>query len=220
MKTIMIAEDDPIIQQELKQLLENAGYQVLVIQQFDNMLHELLHQQFDLLLLDINLPKINGEMILHDFRKKSVLPFFMVTSRVNEADEVLSMSYGADDYITKPYNPTILLLRIANIFKRMETRSDCLDYHGMKVYPGKGLLVKDDQVMELTKNEMLVFFCLLKNKGNIVSRDELMTELWNNEEYVNENALTVNISRLRTKLEAVGLKDVIETRKKQGYRLI
>lgn len=219
MKTVMIVEDDPIIQQELRVLLENAGYQAKVINQFDDILNELLHQSYDLLLLDINLPKINGEMILHDFRKSSDIPVIMVTSRVNEVDEVLSMSYGADDYITKPYNPAILLLRIANIFKRMEKRSDSLAYHDIKVYPEKGLLVKDNESIELTKNEMLIFVCLLRNCGNIVSRDELMTELWNSEEYVNENALTVNISRLRTKLEALGLKSVIETKKKQGYRL-
>lgn len=219
MKTIMIVEDDQVMQEELKQLLENSDYQVIVLKQFDDTLGELTHQQFDLLLLDINLPKINGEMILHAFRKVSDLPVIMLTSRTSEADEVLSMSYGADDYITKPYNPTILLLRIANIFKRMEKSRDCLNYRGIQVYQGKGILVKDQQVIELTKNEMLIFVCLLMNQGNIVSRDQLMTELWNNEEYVNENALTVNISRLRTKLEAAGMNHVIETKKKQGYRL-
>lgn len=219
MKTVMIIEDDQLIQEELRQLLENAGYKTVTLNRFDHILADIQECVFDMLLLDISLPFINGQMILHEVRKHSDVPVIMLTSRINETDEVLSMSYGADDYITKPYNPTILLLRIANIFKRMEKRSDCLDYHGLKVYQGKGLLVKGNYTIELTKNEMLIFSCLLRSYGNIVSRDELMTELWNNEEYVNENALTVNISRLRTKLETLGLKGVIETKKKQGYRL-
>lgn len=219
MKTVMIVEDDQFIREELIQLLESAGYQTIALDHFEHTLHDIQECSFDLLLLDINLPYLNGEMILHELRKNSEVPVIMVTSRVSETDEVISMSYGADDYITKPYHPTILLLRIANIFKRLEKRSDCLDYQGMKVYQNKGLLVKANQTIELTKNEMLIFSCLLHNCGNIVSRDELMTELWNNEEYVNENALTVNISRLRTKLEALGMKGVIETKKKQGYRL-
>lgn len=220
MKTIMIVEDDQTIREELKELLETSGYRTLILEQFDNTLKDILNSQFDLLLLDINLPYINGEMILREIRKESNVPIIMVTSRVQETDEVLSMSYGADDYITKPYNPTILLLRIANIFKRMESKVDFEYYNGIKVYQSKGLLIKDEKQLELTKNEMIIFFCLLAHRGNIVSRDNLMTELWNNEEYVNENALTVNISRLRAKLESFGIKDAIETRKKLGYRLL
>ena len=159
-------------------------------------------------------------MLLKEYRKVSNTPVIILTSRVGEADEVLSMSYGADDYITKPYNPTILLLRIANIFKRMENNTNVFSYDDIKVYPSKGLLIKDDKELDLTKNEMIIFTCLLNHRGDIVSRDELMTELWNNEEYVNENALTVNISRLRAKLEDFGVLKAIETRKGQGYKLL
>ena len=213
MKTIMIVEDEKSIRDELKTLLETSGYKVILLERFDNTLEDILKSKFDLLLLDINLPKMNGETLLKEFRKQSNIPVIMVTSRVGETDEVLSMSYGADDYITKPYNPTILLLRISNIFKRMEKSADFLTYDDIKVYQNKGLLVKDDKELDLTKNEMIIFSCLLSNRGNIVTRDELMTELWNNEEYVNENALTVNISRLRAKLEEFGIENAIETRK-------
>lgn len=120
----------------------------------------------------------------------------MVTSKNNEIDEVLSMSYGADDYITKPYNPTILLLRISNIFKRLDNINDIINYKDLKISISKGILSTDDKDILLTKNEMIIFSYLLNNKDRIVSRDELMTELWNNEEYINDNALTVNISRL------------------------
>lgn len=220
MKTIMIVEDEKTIRDELKELLETSGYKVIVLNQFNNLLEDVLNSKFDLLLLDINLPNINGEFLLREFRKVSNLPVIMVTSRVKETDEVLSMSYGADDYITKPYNPTILLLRIANIFKRMENNRNSSYYDGIKVYQNKGILEKKDQVLDLTKNEMIIFSLLLRNRGNIVTRDALMTELWNNEEYVNENALTVNISRLRAKLEEFGIHNAIETRKGQGYKLL
>ena len=220
LKTIMVVEDDNTIRDELKELLESSGYKAILLERFDNTLDDILNNKFDLLLLDINLPNINGELILHEFRKKSNTPVIIVTSRVKETDEVLSMSYGADDYITKPYNPTILLLRIANIFKRMENNTNKSYYDGVLVYQNKGMLVKDDKELDLTKNEMIIFSCLLSNRGNIVTRDELMTELWNNEEYVNENALTVNISRLRAKLEEFGIENAIETRKGQGYKLL
>ena len=220
MKTIVVVEDEKTIRDELKALLETSGYKAILLEKFDNTLENILNNKFDLLLLDINLPNVNGELILREFRKKSNIPVIMVTSRVKETDEVLSMSYGADDYITKPYNPTILLLRIANIFKRMENNTSTSYYDDVKVYQNKGLLVKDDKELDLTKNEMIIFSCLLSNRGNIVTRDELMTELWNNEEYVNENALTVNISRLRAKLEEFGIENAIETRKGQGYKLL
>ena len=220
LKTIMIIEDEKTIRNELKELLEASGYRVIVLDKFDNVLEDILNRKFDLLLLDINLPRINGEFLLKEIRKKSNVPIIMVTSKVGETDEVLSISYGADDYITKPYNPTILLLRIANIFKRMEKSSDFLTYDNVKVYQNKGILIQDDEILDLTKNEMIIFSYLLNNRGNIVSRDELMTELWNNEEYINENALTVNISRLRAKLESFGIEKAIETRKGQGYKLL
>ena len=144
----------------------------------------------------------------------------MVTSRANETDEILSISYGADDYITKPYSPTILLLRIQNIFKRLDNSTEVLKYKDLEVSISRGILSKENQILELTKNEMLIFQHLLNNQNRIVSRDELMTILWNNEEYINDNALTVNISRLRSKLEDFGYPNAIETRKGQGYILL
>ena len=129
-------------------------------------------------------------------------------------------SYGADDYITKPYNPTILLLRIAAVLKRMEGSQNTASYRDAEVNFSKGTISKGDQEMVLTKNEMIIFQLLLANREKIVSRDEIMTDLWDNDEFVNDNALTVNISRLRGKLADLGYDDAIETRKKQGYRLV
>lgn len=191
-----------------------------MLEKFTNAKEDIKSMTLDLILLDINLPNINGEMLLKEIRKESNIPVIMVTSRVCEVDEVLSMSYGADDYITKPYNPTILLLRIQNIFKRMENNRDDLFYDDIVVNPKKGILEKNGKVLELTKNEMIIFTYLLNNRGRIVNRDDLMTDLWNNNEFINDNALTVNISRLRNKLQDFGLENKIETRKGQGYKLL
>ncbi len=220
MKKILIIEDEEIIRNELKTLLENSGYNVLLIDKFVDIENTIKSIKADLILLDINLPNINGEMLLKELRKTSNIPVIMVTSRVGEIDEVLSMSYGADDYITKPYNPTVLLLRIQNIFKRMENNRDALFYDDIIVNPQKGILECGNKVIELTKNEMIIFTYLLSNRGKIVTRDALMTDLWNNDEFINDNALTVNISRLRSKLQSFGLENKIETRKGQGYKLI
>lgn len=219
-KKILIVEDDSSMQEELKDLLENASYDVLILNDFLHAKEYILKTNPDLVLLDVNIPYLNGELLLKELRKESSVPVIILTSRASEIDEVLSISYGADDFITKPYNPTILLLRIQNVFKRVNQVKDKLKYRDLDVYQNRGVLTKDNLSIELTKNEMIIFLYLLNNQNRIVSRDELMSELWNNEEYINDNALTVNISRLRTKLKDFGYSDVIETRKRQGYILL
>ena len=218
-KKILIVEDDSSMQEELKDLLENASYDALILNDFLHAKEYILKTNPDLVLLDVNIPYLNGELLLKELRKESSVPVIILTSRASEVDEVLSISYGADDFITKPYNPTILLLRIQNVFKRVNQVKDKLKYRDLDVYQNRGVLTKDNLSIELTKNEMIIFLYLLNNQKRIVSRDELMSELWNNEEYINDNALTVNISRLRTKLKDFGYSDVIETRKGQGYIL-
>ena len=219
MKKIFIVEDDRSIVSELEALLIHAGYAVEVLKDFQNALEEILRVLPDLILLDINIPYLNGEVLLQNLRKVSNIPVIMVTSRASEVDEVLSMSYGADDYITKPYNPTILLLRIQAVLKRSEKVLDVVSFKDVVVYLQKGMSKKGDIEVYLTKNEMIIFNYLLNHQNVIVTRDELMTDLWNNNEYINDNALTVNISRLRAKLKEVGLGEVIETRKGMGYFL-
>lgn len=219
MTKIKIIEDDLSIANELKEILENAGYLAEVTEDFSTILDQRRKEQPDLILLDINLPKINGEILLQQIRKESNIPVIMVTSKNTEVDEVLSMSYGADDYITKPYNPTILLLRIGAVLKRSERSTDKIFYHNLEVIPQKGIINQESKEIILTKNEMIIFLYLLQHQGKIVTRDELMTDLWNNDEYINDNALTVNISRLRSKLKEIGYEEAIETRKGQGYIL-
>ena len=220
MKKIMIVEDDEVIKDELSELLKNSSYLVESVKNFEKAKEEIFKYNPDLILLDINIPYLNGELLLKEIRKESSVPVIMVTSKSGEIDEALSITYGADDYITKPYNPTILLLRIQNIFKRINQNNNALKYKDIIVDLNKSELKKDDKVLVLTKNEMIIFSYLLNNKEKIVSRDELMTYLWNNEEYINDNALTVNISRIRSKLSNFGYENIIETRKGQGYILL
>ena len=221
MKKILIIEDDESVRSELKELLSNAGYEALALEDYTNMLEDILMIRPDLVLLDINIPYMNGEVLLKTLRKESDIPVIMVTSKNTEIDEVLSISYGADDYITKPYNPTILLLRIGAVLKRGEKNiTDVILYHDLSIEIKKGIVKKSSEEIVLTKNEMIIFLYLYERMGSIVTRDELMTELWNNDEYINDNALTVNISRLRSKLRELGVEDAIETRKGLGYILL
>lgn len=219
MKKILIVEDDKTIQNELFELLKNSGYLPSILTDYQNSKDHILKSSPDLILLDINIPYINGELLLKELRKETNIPIIMVTSRISETDEIISMSYGADDYITKPYNPTILLFRISNIFKRFENKSNILKYKDLEINLSKGLIRKNNTTTYLTKNETIIFSYLLNNQDRIVSRDEIMTDLWNNEEYINDNALTVNISRLRNKLSNLGYENIIETRKGLGYIL-
>lgn len=220
MMTIMIVEDEEMIREELSSLLESAGYSVIAPTDFQNVTKQVLDVKPDLLLLDIQLPGVNGEVVLKTIREHSSLPVIMVTSRNTEIDEVLSMSYGADDYITKPYNPTLLLLRVQAVLKRTQNvKNEEITYEDIHVDMKKGVLKTGDLEEVLTKNEMLIFSYLLNHRQGIVSRDELMTTLWDHKEYISDNALTVNISRLRKKLKNLGHENAIETRKGQGYIL-
>ena len=142
MTKIKIIEDDLSIASELKEILDRSGYLVEVTEDFSTILDQIKQEQPNIILLDINLPKINGAVLLQQIRKESNVPVIMLTSKNSEVDEVLSMSYGADDYITKPYNPTILLLRIGAVLKRTERKVEKLLYRDLEVIPEKGILKK------------------------------------------------------------------------------
>ena len=196
MNNILIVEDDITLREELSELLVNAGYETSIITDFSNSIQTVTNSAADLILLDINLPEINGEQLLKEIRRNSDTPVIMLTSRTSELDEVLSMSFGA------------------------ATKTESVQqYHDVDVNIAKGIIARGSAEQVLTKNEMIIFQQLLDKQGMIVTRDVLMTALWDNDEYVNDNALSVNISRLRSKLAELGLENAIETRKKQGYIL-
>lgn len=217
---ILIIEDEIELREELKVLLDENGYEGIILESFENIKQDTLSVNPDLILLDIKIPYINGQQLLKEIRKESDVPIIMVTSKNTEMDEVLSMSYGADDYITKPYNPVLLLLRIEAILKRVNKSNNNLSYNNVKVNLLKSTLEYEDKELLLSKNEMSIFYFMLMNKEKIVSRDAIMNYLWGNDRFIDDNTLTVNINRLRKKLETIDLKGVIETRREQGYILI
>ena len=218
MSRILVVEDDNKLRGELTLYLKNNGYEVSEILDFKHSVDIILAGNADLILLDITLPGIDGEYICKEVRKSSDIPIIMLTSRNNEMDELLSINYGADDYVTKPYNPRILIARIEALLKRANKNfSDVIFYNGLKLNISKSTFSYNDKEIDLSKNELKILHFLLKNKSRIVSRDELMDYLWDNNEFVDDNTLTVNINRLRKKLESVELKNFIETKRGQGY---
>lgn len=222
MKKIIVIEDDKVLREALTALLRENGYEVCRIVKFEKTEQQIAEEKADLVLLDIILPGTNGQEILRNLRRISDIPVIMLTSKTGETDEILAMSYGADDYITKPYNPALLLLKIEALFRRLKPKENQeeLEYRGVFLNPLKSTLHYQDREIVLSKNEISIFHYLLKNRGKIVSRNELMDYLWDCNDFVDDNTLTVNINRLRKKLEEIELTGVIETRRRQGYILI
>ena len=222
MKKILIIEDDKTISDELKILLDDNGYDSYQLFNFHQVAKQIIEFDPDLVLLDIVLPGTNGQTILKEIRKESNLPVIMLTSKTGDINEIMSMSYGADDYITKPYNPTLLLLRIETLFRHLDDQgsNDQIEYNQMTINLLKSTLTYKDNEIILSKNELTILYYLIKNHGKIVSRDELMDHLWDYSDFVDDNTLTVNINRLRKKMKNLGILDSIETRRKQGYILL
>ena len=222
MKKILIIEDDEKLRCELETFLNKNGFVATSLNKFDNAVEDILNEKADLLLLDINLPYTDGEFICKEIRKTSNVPIIMVTSRDSEMDELLSLNYGADQYVTKPYNIQILLAKIVGLLKRNQNAGnnpDKIDCGEFVLNTAGRIIEKEDNKVELTKNEYKILEYLVLHRQQVISRDEIMDYLWESEEFVDDNTLNVNIKRLRTKLEELGLIDQIETRRGQGYLL-
>lgn len=222
MARILIVEDDKKLRNELEIFLNNNGYQAYSLETFENTISDILNMNPDLILLDINLPGADGQYICKELRKKSNMPIIIITSRDNELDELLSINYGADHYITKPFNIQILLAKITSILRRTNITTDISDKIDAKDFIlniSKSTIEREDKWVELTKNEFRILKFLVQNREKIVSREEIMECLWDNESFVDDNTLTVNINRVRTKLEDLGLKELLETKRGQGYML-
>lgn len=219
MAKIMIVEDNERIRIELSTYLSNNGYEVVAIDSFNNVVFDVLDSDVDCLLLDLNLPDIDGHYIAKEIRKVSDLPIIVITSRSSNIDELLSISIGADDFISKPYDLQILLARLENLLRRANkvNQNYYLEINGVKLDLEKALICKDNFNLELTKNEMLILSYLIKNKNKIVKRNDLMNHLWGGDSFIDENTLTVNINRLRNKLEDIGVSDLIQTKRGMGY---
>ncbi|MBU5674903.1 response regulator transcription factor [Alkaliphilus sp. MSJ-5] len=219
MQKIIIIEDTETIREELKIFLSKYGYEVDAPDDFSNIVEYIYRSNADLILLDINLPVFDGYHICREVRKNSDVPIIVVTSRDSETDELMSMNLGADDFITKPYNTQILLARISAVLKRTSKSnpSDVLEYNDIKLNLLNGSIIYKGNTEQLTKNEIKILSYLIKYKGTIVSREALMEHLWNSDVFIDDNTLSVNVTRLRKTLEDIGVKDVIETRRGLGY---
>ena len=223
MQTILIVEDDERLREELEIFLNKNGYKAETLKKFNNTIQDILDIQPDLILLDINLPFADGEYICKEIRRQSAMPIIIITSRDSELDELLCLNYGADHYVTKPFNIQILLAKIASLLRRtnmLEENNEKIDAKDFVLNMSKSTIEKDEKTIELTKNEYKIIKYLLKNRGKIVSRDEIMRYLWDDESFIDDNTLTVNITRLRNKLEELNLKELLVTKRGQGYILL
>ena len=222
MQKILIVEDDEKLRCELEIFLNNNGYQAECLKKFDNTIHDILEINPNLILLDINLPGVDGEYICKEIRKQSDMGIIIVTSRDNELDELVSINYGADHYITKPFNIHILLAKVNSLLRRTNSNSEPknkIDAKDFILNISNSTIIKDDKIIDLTKNEYKILKYFIENREKIVSREDIMDVLWENDCFVDDNTLSVNITRLRSKLEELGLKDIIETKRGQGYIL-
>ena len=223
MHKILIVEDDKKLRDELEIFLNKNGYKVETMEDFSNTIEDILRRKVDLILLDINLPGFDGEYVLKEIRKVSEVPIIIITSRDNEIDELLSINYGADHYVTKPFNIQILLAKINSVLRRtsnLGNEANKIDCNEFILNISKSLIEKDDRKIELTKNELKILHFLVQRRGKIVSREEIMEYLWDSESFIDDNTLTVNMTRLRNKLNEFGLKELIETKRGQGYILV
>jgi DNA-binding response OmpR family regulator len=221
MQSILIVEDDKTIRRELKTLLERYGYTVIVTDDFQDVVGLALAEKPHLILLDINLPQYDGFHICRELRRSSNIPIIVVTSRNSEADELMSMNLGADNFVTKPYNTDILLARISALLNRAYDSGvvQPVRFGDLVLDIGKSEAAYGDRTIELTKNEFRILLLLVERQGNIVSREDIMDALWQTDAFVDDNTLTVNINRLRRKLGEIGAGDLLKTKRGQGYSL-
>ncbi|QLY77846.1 response regulator transcription factor [Clostridium intestinale] len=220
MFSIMIVEDNAQLQNEIGSLLTRNGYRVMKTIEFDKIPNIVKENNPHLILLDINLPYDDGFKICTEIRSYSTVPIIFITSRDTNVDELMSITLGGDDFITKPYNAQILLARINSLLKRAypnENSGDFIEYNGVKLNILSSKVEYKDSEIELTKNELKILHYLLINKGRIVSRVDIMEYLWDSAMFVNDNTLTVNITRLRNKFEDIGVSEFIKTKRGQGY---
>ena len=216
---IILVEDNQKIKKELCEFLGRYDYETKALNNFENIVEDILKEGADLVLLDINLPVYDGYYICRAVREKSDVPIIVVTSRDSEMDELMSMNLGADDFISKPYNTQILVARISSLLKRTKhVKEDWqITHKGLLINLSNSTACHGEEQIELSKNELKILSVLMKHKEEIVSRDNLMEELWQSNEFVDDNTLTVNINRLRKKLDSIGLADYIVTKRGQGY---
>ena len=238
---LLVVEDDPKLREELVALLGNNGYRPRAVEAFDDVVGQVLAAGADLVLLDLGLPDtdgldilalvllaltlpgVDGQYVCREVRRESDVPIIVVTSRDGQMDELLSMSFGADDFVAKPYNAPVLLARIARLLQRTygsAGRSAVLERDGVRLDCDRCVAERDGRSVELTKNELRILSLLMRNAGKVVSRQRIQEELWQTDEFVDDNTLTVNVSHLRQTLGSIGARDFVQTRRGLGYLVL
>lgn len=222
MARIFVVEDDAPIRNEVIEVLERQGYEASYCLTFDHVVEDILTARPDLVLLDLTLPGTDGQLICRELRQQSDIPVIVLTSRVTEVDEVMSMTMGADDFIPKPYSARVLVARVQALLRRVKGASDssrALEYNGVALDLSRSTATatQTGRSIELTKNEMRILSLLIAHAGTIVSREAIMRDLWDSDAFVDDNTLTVNINRLRTTLEKIGITGYLTTHRGRGY---
>lgn len=220
MYRILLIEDDEVIAGAVSRHLTNWGYEVKTAEDFQDVLHTFAEFQPQLVLMDISLPFYNGFHWCSEIRRLSKVPILFLSSASDNMSIVMAVNMGGDDFVSKPFDMNVLTAKIQALLRRtydFAGTSALMEHKGAILNISDATLTYNDRRIELTKNEFRILQMLLENKGKIVSRDAIMTRLWENDDYVDENTLTVNITRLRRKLESIGLIQFITTKKGLGY---
>ncbi|MCI8430706.1 MAG: response regulator transcription factor [Lachnospiraceae bacterium] len=220
---ILIIEDEAVIRRELKVLLECAGYRTAVSEQFVNVLSKVREEQPDLILLDVNLPGCSGFDLCVQLREQTDVPVIFLTGRTDAMDELNGILRGGDDYITKPYHAPVLLARIAAVLKRSGKSKGAealqLIHEGVRLDMSRCCLIFKEHRAELTRNEMKILYCLFRRPGEYVSRMDLIEYLWEQQIFIDDNTLSVHMTRIREKLRSIQVTDFIKTKRGVGYRI-
>lgn len=219
---IFIVEDDKALSREIKGELNRWGYSVHEVNNLENITNEVIDINPKLILMDVNLPCYDGFYWCTQIRNFLKVPIVFISSRDSDMDIVMSINLGADDYITKPFSPQVLVAKVQAVLRRTYSynnslNSDIIKYKDVTLNILENKVYFKEKNIELSKNEFKILHILIKKQGSIVSRDEIIEELWDSEEFISENTLTVNINRLRKKLETIDLENFIITKKGQGY---
>ena len=220
MYKILIIEDDEIIVQIVKRHLESWGYEDFQIEDFTHVIQEFVQKDPQLVLLDLKLPFFNGFHWCEEIRKISQVPVMFLSSAADNMNMVMAMSRGADDFIAKPFDLDVLTAKVQAVLRRTYAfgqNNSLLERSGVVLNPGNGTISVDGKLADLTKNELKILQILFEHQGHVVSRESIMTKLWESDSFVDDNTLTVNITRIRRKLEGLGVENFIITKKGLGY---
>ena len=221
MRKLLVVEDDPQIRDELVLFLERNGYEVAALERFDSCVDDIVAAAPNLVLLDLGLPGFDGQYVCRELHERAPIPLIVVTSRNTDMDELLALSFGADDFVAKPYNTQVLLAHIESVLRRSGKArgGEVLSCRGLVLDGMRCQVSYQGRTAELTKNELRILSLLLREAGSVVSRQRLQEELWSSDEFVDDNTLTVNVSHLRATLSDIGADGFVRTRRGIGYIL-